>query len=164
VGVESTIVDWSGDEPVIRREGGVAREEIEALLGAPIAVRTGEGGGAATPGTLASHYAPRARVVVAADHEAALRHLRDATARGERVGVLGVQARATVPPDVVVLASPGTPDEYARMLYGALRAADDAGLDVVVAVPPDARGLGAAVADRLRRAAAPRSDDAREDT
>jgi L-threonylcarbamoyladenylate synthase len=63
-----------------------------------------------------------------------------------------------LPASAVVLASPRTVEEYARLLYGSLRAADEAGLDVVVAVPPDAGGLGAAVADRLRRAAAPRSD------
>ncbi len=158
VGVESTIVDWSGDEPVIRREGGVARDEIEALLGAPVAVRTGETGGAAAPGTLASHYAPRARVILAVDDADAVRQAGDAVAHSARAGVLGVHLGADLPAGVVVLASPATTDEYARVLYGALRAADDAGLDVVVAVPPDARGLGAAVADRLRRAAAPRAD------
>lgn len=157
VGVESTIVDWSGDEPAIRREGGVTRDEVEALLGAPIAVRTGEAGGAAAPGTLPSHYAPRARVDLAADDADVVRQVGAATARGERAGVLGVRARAALASGAVVLASPATVEEYARVLYGALRAADDAGLDVVVAVLPDARGLGAAVADRLRRAAAPRT-------
>jgi L-threonylcarbamoyladenylate synthase len=161
VGVESTIVDWSGDGPVIRREGGVAREEVEERLGVAVPVRTGEGGGAAAPGTLPSHYAPRARVVVATDDVDAVRQVGDATARGARVGVLGAHPGRALPSDVVVLASPATVAEYARVLYGALRAADDAGLDVVVAVPPDAHGLGAAVADRLRRAAAPRADGGR---
>ena len=57
---------------------------------------------------------------------------------------------------LVMLATPSDDDEYARILYAALRDADTRGLDVVIAVPPDDAGIGAAVADRLRRAAAPR--------
>ncbi|MFM8302958.1 MAG: Sua5 family C-terminal domain-containing protein, partial [Actinomycetota bacterium] len=59
-----------------------------------------------------------------------------------------------VPPDVAVLGAPADGDEYARVLYACLRDADARGLDVVVAVPPPPAGLGAAVGDRLRRAAA----------
>jgi L-threonylcarbamoyladenylate synthase len=75
--------------------------------------------------------------------------------RGRRVGVLAEKLPDHLPADVVVLEPPDDTDEYARVLYARLRAADEAGVDVVLAVPPAAIGIGAAVADRLRRAAGP---------
>ena len=60
-----------------------------------------------------------------------------------------------VAPPTVTLATPSDADEYARDLYAALRRADELGLEIVLAVPPPEAGIGAAVADRLRRAAAP---------
>ena len=78
-----------------------------------------------------------------------------ALAAGEAVGVLGLGAETVDAPDsCVTLATPATTAEYARVLYAALRRADEVGLDVVFAVPPPASGLGAAVVDRLKRAAA----------
>ena len=79
VGVESTIVDCSGAEPAILRVGGISRERIEEIAGRPVPVR--DQGEVRAPGTLASHYAPRARVV-AVDRR---RRARDARARGARV-------------------------------------------------------------------------------
>ena len=64
VGVESTIVDVTGAEPTILRVGGVHRAAVETVLGRACALRTG--GETAAPGTLASHYAPRARVEIVA--------------------------------------------------------------------------------------------------
>jgi L-threonylcarbamoyladenylate synthase len=72
------------------------------------------------------------------------------------VGLLALRrAGRPEPSDAVTLATPETAEEYARILYASLREADVLGLTVVVAVPPDATGIGRAVADRLRRAAAP---------
>jgi L-threonylcarbamoyladenylate synthase len=153
VGVESTIVAFPGDgaaEPVILRPGGVTPEQVEELTGRAVAVPPGITGGA--PGTLASHYAPRARVVVAgADDVAATAAA--AAARGERVGVLAEKLPDDLPAGMVVLDPPHDAGEYARVLYARLRAADEAGVDVVLAVPPAAIGIGTAVVDRLRRAA-----------
>jgi L-threonylcarbamoyladenylate synthase len=151
VGVESTIVDCTSDEIAVLRVGGVALEEVERILGRPLRRKTG--GEVAAPGTLAAHYAPRARVEIV-DHRA------DLAARaalllsdGESVGVLCLGAVNNVPVDAVVLGPPGDTDEYARTLYARLREADELGLDVVLAVPPLASYLGTAVADRLERAA-----------
>ena len=75
---------------------------------------------------------------------------------GESVGVLASrELELDVPPRTVTLATPADADEYARVLYAALREADVLGLDVVVAVPPAPAGIGVAVTDRLRRAATP---------
>ena len=142
VGVESTIVDCSG-ETAILRPGGVTREAIERLIG-PI----GLGGSTQAPGTLATHYAPRARVVLATEETAA------AQARGFTGRVVVMSRRD--PGGVEWRALPGTPEGAARDLYAMLRQADADGFDaVVVALPPE-EGLGLAVADRLRKAAGPR--------
>jgi L-threonylcarbamoyladenylate synthase len=76
-----------------------------------------------------------------------------ALAAGAKVGVMGARSDD---PRVVGLGVPGDGDAYAHELYRMLRAADAHGLERVIAVIPDADGLGAAVADRLRRAAGPR--------
>ncbi len=139
IGVESTIVDVTGPEPVVLRVGGVGEDQLARVVGSVLPRRTG--GEIAAPGTLASHYAPNARVelVSAATLEARAEGLR---AQGHTVGVL---------------ATPHDAAEYARTLYRQLRDLDRRGVDVILAVtPPDTAGIGAAVADRLRRAAAAR--------
>jgi len=151
VGVESTIVDFSRGHPVLLRPGGMARAAIEAITG-PLAIADAEA--PAAPGTLASHYAPRAEVIAVdpSDVPAAV-----AAARGS-VAVLA-PARAFLEwGDLPALAYP-LPDELdgmARHLYAALRDLDARGVDVVIAALPPAVGLGEAVGDRLRRAAGPR--------
>jgi L-threonylcarbamoyladenylate synthase len=147
-GVESTIVDCTTDEPRVLRVGAVTGERIRELLGADLPV----GGATKAPGTLESHYSPHARVEVLADAELDAR-ARELAASGTRVGVLATRAPADGEPAVVTLATPRDAEEYARILYAALRRADVLGLDVVLAVPPPARGIGVAVMDRLGRAA-----------
>ncbi|HET7828718.1 MAG TPA: L-threonylcarbamoyladenylate synthase [Candidatus Limnocylindrales bacterium] len=148
VGVESTIVDLSGDEPGILRPGGVPREVLEALAGVPFPVR--EGGEIRAPGTLASHYAPDARLMLVAppDQPARAAELR---ARGLRVGVLAFEPNARVEGATVVDLG-DSEEEAARRLYAAIRELDDT-CDVILGWPPEERGLGLAIGDRLRRAA-----------
>jgi L-threonylcarbamoyladenylate synthase len=139
IGVESTIVDVTGPEPTVLRVGGVSEARLLQVVGAPLARRTS--GEVAAPGTLVAHYSPRARVelVEAAGVAGRAEQLR---AQGFTIGVLEAPADVT---------------EYARLLYARLRELDERGLDVILAVPPaDGGDLGAAVADRLRRAAAAR--------
>jgi L-threonylcarbamoyladenylate synthase len=149
VGVESTIVDASGVTMMIRRLGGVTAEAIENVLGEPIA-RSDEVGGA--PGTLEHHYAPATRVELV-DAAGLAARVAEAARSGERAGVIAPAPVAEA--SALRLGAPHDDRAYAQGLYGWLREADRLGLDVVVAVPPPATGLGAAVADRLRRAAAP---------
>jgi L-threonylcarbamoyladenylate synthase len=151
VGVESTIVDCTTDEPRVLRQGGVTREQLHALLGVDVPI----GGATRAPGTLASHYAPRARVEVV-DGAALLGRAAQLVGAGEQVGILtGREVAPVPPPRTVTLATPATTEEYAQVLYAALRRADVLGLDVVLAVPPPSEGIGLAVADRLQRAATP---------
>ncbi len=137
VGVESTIVGFVDDQPVILRPGCVTREDIEKTLGlTSVAIRNGDTGELRAPGQCETHYAPRARVMIVAADE------RDAQAdalRSEGCRVMILSDRETQPQD----------------LYASLRRADEQGADViVVALPPD-EGVGAAVVDRLRKAAGP---------
>jgi L-threonylcarbamoyladenylate synthase len=135
VGVESTIVDCTRGGLTVLRVGGISVAELAGIAGGDVPLGTG----VAAPGTLASHYAPRARV-----------ELVDAGEVDARLATLGAEGlRAGV------LAAPADAGDYARVLYARLRAADDDGLDVVLAIlPPDDGGLGTVVRDRLRRAAA----------
>lgn len=131
IGVESTIVDCTVEPPQILRPGGIASEDISRMLGADVATGDGE---SRAPGMLVTHYAPRAALLLAQTpaeaNELARRHA------GSWV--------LDHSDDLVT---------YARSLYAELRAADDRGVPVVVAVLPAATGLGHAIRDRLRKAA-----------
>lgn len=155
VGLESTIVDCSGATPAILRPGGVTREQIEALLATPTPERaTSE---VRTPGQLPSHYAPRARVELTEASEVPAR-AETLRAQGRRVGVLAMEPFA-VPVGVEMLAWAAEPEVAARELYARLREADERGLDVLLTVLPPEVGVGRAICDRLRRAAAARPDE-----
>jgi L-threonylcarbamoyladenylate synthase len=80
-------------------------------------------------------------------------------AGGARVGVLAPELPDDLVADVVVIGVPADADEYARSLYARLREADAREVDVLLAVPPPEVGIGAAVADRLRRAAGQARDE-----
>lgn len=152
VGLESTIVDLSGDAPAILRPGGLPAEEVERVLGRPVPVRTSSK--VRVSGSLSSHYAPRAGVVLVEPSEAASR-AESLRARSQRVAVLG-PASLSLPSDLPRFDVPEEPAAAARVLYARLREADSHGYDVLVACLPRAEGLGIAVRDRLARAAAPR--------
>jgi L-threonylcarbamoyladenylate synthase len=156
VGVESTIVDLSRGGAVLLRPGGLPREQIEPITG-PLAAP--DAAAPAAPGSLASHYAPRAEVLAVAPDEVPAA-VAAARARGARVAVLAPAAAFAGWPalDAHARRLPDDVAGIARVLYAALRDLDAAGVDVVIAaLPPDA-GLGEAVGDRLRRAAGPRRD------
>jgi L-threonylcarbamoyladenylate synthase len=150
VGVESTIVDCSRPQPAILRLGGVPRERIEELLGARVPLL--DAGEVRAPGTLDAHYSPRARVELVDDASASIRTAA-ALGDGARVGVIALELPARLDARVEVVGNPTDADAYAHSLYRYLRDADARALDIVFVVPPPAIGLGAAVADRLRRAA-----------
>ena len=118
----------------------------------PIPVR--RGGEVRAPGMLESHYAPEARLVLVPPSEQAAR-VAALRARGLFVGVLSFAPGGPVG-DATVVDLGGSEAEAARRLYAAIRDLDASGCDVILAWPPEERGLGLAIADRLRRAAAER--------
>lgn len=147
VGVESTIVGWEDGRCVLYRPGGVALEELQERIG-PLGV-AGRSAAPPAPGMLASHYAPRTPLRLGDLDELLAAH------RGQRVGVLAFQR----PRDAavgVVLSETGDLRQAARKLFAALRELDAARVDCILAEPAPDRGLGRAINDRLRRAAAPR--------
>jgi L-threonylcarbamoyladenylate synthase len=144
VGVESTIVSCLG-EPTLLRPGGVARESIERVLGHALALPAAGQEAPLAPGMLHSHYAPKAR----------LRLNAEAPRAGEAFLAFGPDA----PPASGMslnLSPRGLLIEAAGKLFSHLRALDasDAAAIAVMRVPHE--GLGEAINDRLKRAAAPR--------
>jgi len=144
VGLESTVVEVRGGRPCLLRPGGITREALEAVAG-PIAEADPEAP-IASPGLLQSHYAPRLPLRLdardAAPDEAFL-----AFGRAPRT-----QAAASLN-----LSETGDLIQAAAGLFAALRALDRPGLRAIAVMPVPERGLGEAINDRLRRAAAPRS-------
>ncbi|NIZ12456.1 L-threonylcarbamoyladenylate synthase [Phaeobacter sp. HF9A] len=138
VGVESTILGLAGEAPMLLRPGGLAAEEIEAVLGQPLALRDAADPLSA-PGQLLSHYAPRASVRLNAG----------SFAPGELSLGFGPGSYD------LNLSETGDLAEAAANLFGHLHRLDAQGQPIAVAPVPE-RGLGVAINDRLRRAAAPR--------
>ncbi|MBX6426661.1 MAG: threonylcarbamoyl-AMP synthase [Variibacter sp.] len=150
VGLESTIVACLDGDPVLLRPGGIARERIEAVLGRPLAApRRPEAEGApVAPGQLASHYAPRARLRLAATD----------VRPGEALLAFGPASLPGAAAAVATLnLSPGGDlVEAAANLFSFLRRLDASGAETIAVMPVPNHGLGEAINDRLRRAAAPR--------
>jgi L-threonylcarbamoyladenylate synthase len=137
VGVESTIIDCTGDVPKILRPGAITEEMIEHSTG--LDVLDADGVAIRVSGSLESHYSPIARVV-----------LDQSPIAGQ--GFIAM-ADITTAAGVIRLAAPTTHDEFARVLYSALRAADEQGLNTVVVAQPGGNGIAIAIRDRLMRAA-----------
>ena len=131
IGLESTIVDCSVDPPQILRPGGIATEDVAAVV-QKLAATSGP---SRAPGMLSSHYAPRCRVIL----------VEPGTPPGERSTGRTRTLDANADPII-----------FAREMYTELRRADQDGIDTVVIELPPARGIGTAIRDRLSKAAANR--------
>lgn len=145
-GVESAILDVSGEQPVLLRAGAVTTAEIEEAVG-PVRrhVVLADDEAPIAPGQLASHYAPRLPVRLDADEARS----------GEALLAFGPRVRAHAGP-LVNLSPRGDLVEAAMSLFAALRALDGSGARGIAVMPIPSDGLGEAINDRLRRAAAPR--------
>lgn len=157
VGVESTIVDLTAEVPVVLRTGGISIDRLEEVLGHVVEVHVGaelSKGGARAPGMLEAHYAPEARIILSSENDVVDVVIGALASSTGPVGLLAGTVLVGLPEDVIELEPAGTADDYAAVLYSRLRQADRLGLSVLVCVPPPNVGLGLAVNDRLRRAAA----------
>ena len=144
VGVESTIIDCTGDAPKILRPGAITAQMISDSTGLEVVGQTSDGAVVGSnvirvSGSLEAHYAPAATVV-----------LDQSPVAGQ--GFIAM-ADVVAGEGVVRLAAPKTHEEFARVLYSALRAADDQGLETVVVAQPAGDGIAVAIRDRLKRAA-----------
>ncbi|MFA5907371.1 MAG: L-threonylcarbamoyladenylate synthase [Vicinamibacterales bacterium] len=172
IGLESTIVDFTVDPPVMRRPGGLTLEQIRAVVPEVVAIEQRGSAEAAqlAPGQLTRHYAPRAALTLFEGLSDAViagvgAEVRSLTAQGHRVGILApeedllalapvlapVAAAGRV--DVRPYGSRSDPARAARELFAALRDLDGTGVDVILATSIGTAGLGLAVRDRLIRAA-----------
>ena len=138
VGVESTIIDCSGQNPKILRPGAISAEMIEESTGI-VLEEVGETK-IRVSGSHKQHYAPKAKVIVDGQSQS-----------GE--GLIAMSDVAT-PEGVIRLAEPKSIEEYARVLYSALRMSDNQNLQTVRIIPPVGPGLAVAIRDRINRAAA----------
>ncbi len=141
-GVESTIVRVEGERLVQLRAGAVAREEIAAAMGLPVEI-VGEDAGIAAPGMMLSHYAPNAGMRLSAEPRP-----------GDAFLAFGAAAEFDGP--MRNLSPAGDLREAARNLFSMLHELDATGAGVIAVAPIPETGLGEAINDRLRRAAAPR--------
>jgi L-threonylcarbamoyladenylate synthase len=155
IGVESTILLVAEGRGSLLRPGGLPLEAIESVIG-HLDMPSDDEARSRSPGRAGSHYAPRPPLVLAPPHDPVR------AARGERLGLLASSDRAAASARelggpfaaVEVLSPTGDPVEAAARLFDALHALDAAGVDRIVAQPVAESGLGRAVMDRLRRAAA----------
>jgi L-threonylcarbamoyladenylate synthase len=148
VGLESTVLDLSGTEPILRRPGGATLESIEAVIG-PVQLGASITAGAAAPapGMLERHYSPQTPL--------RLWHPGEPVPPG-KVGLLTWRRPASDPRvrRTIDLSPTGDVAESAANLFKAMRELDSAGLDLILATTFPEQGLGRAINDRLRRAAA----------
>ncbi len=138
VGVESTIIDCTRENPAILRPGAITAEMVEQSTG--IIVIEPEGTKVKVSGSHKQHYCPNAKVIIGAE-----------TKPGN--GLIAM-ANVATPVGVIRLAAPKSLEEYARILYAALREADAQKLAEINVVMPEGNGLAVAIRDRITRAAA----------
>jgi L-threonylcarbamoyladenylate synthase len=144
VGVESTIIDCTGQLPRILRPGAITIEMIEEVSGLKVSDSTEKKSDVfqqediRVSGSLETHYAPKAKVFL--DQQPL-----------DGSGFIALEIVDT-PDGVIRLAAPKTVEEFARVIYSALRAGDQQGLDSIFIAQPTGDGLAIAVRDRLSRA------------
>jgi L-threonylcarbamoyladenylate synthase len=168
IGVESTVLDLTGPAPVVLRPGGVTLEDLQAVLPeTTLAPRyLAADAGTDAPGQLLKHYSPRARVLLFTGRRAAtlarmLEEVQRLAVQGQAVGLLLAAEDAEAFKDeafadgaaVEVLGAEGDHAAISRRLFEALRALDRRGVDTILVRDFGREGLGAALWDRLLRAA-----------
>ena len=137
VGVESTIIDCTGEFPMILRPGAIIEEMIMITTG--LNTKLNNQPNIRVSGSLDQHYSPKAKIL-----------LNGNASPGD--GFIAIDLLDT-PEGAVRLASPGTLEDFARILYEAFREGDKRGIKRIVVIPPNGDGLAIAIRDRLTRAA-----------
>ncbi len=149
VGMESTIVGFDlNDLPVVYRLGGLSIENIESIVG-KVSVQLNTSSNPLAPGQLKSHYAPKKKLLLG-DLEELTKVYRS------RVGILAFQKEISTisSENQLILSQRGDLDEAAQRLFASLRTLDKLDIDIILAEEVPNVGLGKAINDRLRRAAA----------
>jgi L-threonylcarbamoyladenylate synthase len=143
IGIESTIVDFTQDKPMILRPGKISKETINEVLGLDVGISSSKNE-TKTSGLLDSHYSPKAKVFLSGFPKP-----------GD--GYIAL-AKNQTPVGVIRLSSPNNNDEYAQFLYTAFRLADSKKINNIFAIPAEGGGIADAINDRLRKAAFNKDD------
>jgi L-threonylcarbamoyladenylate synthase len=146
VGLESTIIGFEGDQIIVHRLGGLKLEDLESF--GHVKTVLNQSSNPTAPGMLKSHYSPGKKMIIGDLEELTKRH------QNEKVGIISFNKSYPQAKVSVVLAPTGDPDEAARNLFSALRKMDDPEINLILAEFVPEEGLGRAVNDRLKRAAA----------
>lgn len=149
VGIESTIVGFEGDEAVIHRLGGLSKEKIESIIG-KVKLMPYSSSNPKAPGMLKSHYSPGKKVIVGNLDTLVKEYGKD------RTGIISFtrSVEGIVPERQMILAPDGDLTTAAKNLFSSLRLLDKKDIDFILAEPVPEHGLGLAINDRLKRAAA----------
>ena len=142
VGLESTVLDVSGESPVLLRPGGISKEEIEAALHMPVILPSDGNSLKRSPGTRYRHYAPKIPLL-----------LTDCNSSSESVGKKWAWIGTSEPtgsPFIKIIFK--DTEEYAKELFRVLRLIEKSGAETIIAEMPDESGIGRALNDRLVRA------------
>lgn len=166
VGLESTVLDVSGEIPTILRPGGISREQLEEVLGEVALDQPSLNQPPKAPGMKYRHYAPSGEMaLLEGKRERVLQRMNDeiqkAHARMKRIGILctlesAPQLHNQLPDLLFVLGPEQRPEEVAGNLFEGLRLCDDQHIDIILAEGIPESGLGLAVMNRLRKAAGQR--------
>ena len=138
IGIESTIIDCTRHTPIELRPGSITIEMVESVLGINPSWRDSATNEVRVSGSLESHYSPNAEVILSSSAQP-----------GD--GFIALSNFAT-PSGAIRLASPKDFNEYAKILYSALRSADYRSIKKVYVLPPSENGIGIAINDRLIKA------------
>lgn len=155
LGVESTVVDTTTEPPTILRLGGLTIEQLEEVIG-DIRLADSIEALKRSPGTRHRHYAPKARVIIIEQHNAAQAHetLVRLQNQGKIVGGLFHSIHLNnVSEENFFLYLPSDMHAYSRQMFHTLRSLDEQGVDVILVEAVPETGLGRTIMDRLRRAA-----------
>lgn len=148
-GIESTIVGFENDEPIIYRLGSLALEDIEAVVGS-VSVKNKKEQNPDAPGMLLKHYAPTTKTILSNDISQDIENH-----KGKRIGVLSFKSKikSDAISSLIILSQTGDLSEAASNLYNSLHQLDNQKLDIIIVEALPDVGLGKSVNDRLQRAA-----------
>lgn len=146
VGLESTVLDVTGERPVLLRPGGISKEAIEAELGVEVLLPQSEAEKKRSPGTRYRHYAPNLPLIL---EKKTAEFWPEIASLGKTWAWLGVKNPPLAPEGKITFADT---EEYARGLFRALRVLENSGVEIIIAEVPEGGGIAAALKDRLNRA------------
>jgi L-threonylcarbamoyladenylate synthase len=147
-GLESTIIGFENDKPILYRHGAISIEEIEKIIG-PIKIKNQNSKNPSAPGMLTRHYAPKTQIQINDDISLALAQNPD-----KKIGVLSFRKNKKIKTEIhqEVLSISGDLNEASKNLYAALHRLDQMNLDLIISPFFPEKGLGKTINDRLKRA------------